>query len=208
MNNEMIITEHEMRSRFQGERDLVTYAPYHIGDRVVRCGQCHSVVKSEYAHNGCPLCGHTPFLPVPVIQGRETSATVTVSIHESARRSKTHYLLFLLLSACVALLPFLSSELSYYIFEATNGLNTEWALTLFVLVSFGVALYLYFSQKCRAMWLRNHNGYLLVFVPAFAPYIVLAGIWLAILVLSIIFYGVAIIICVGIFIGIVAGSSD
>lgn len=208
MQNELIITEREMNSRFQGERDLVTYAPYHIGDRVVRCGRCHSIVKSEYAQDGCPLCGHTPFFPVPIVRGQESSSTAVVSTRHYAYRSKKQYLLFLLLSACAALIPFLSSELTFYIYEATYGLNTEWAFALFGAVSFGVALYLYLNKKYIAIWQRKDTGYLLVFAPVLSPYIVLAGIWLAILVLSIIFYGIAIVICIGIFIGIVAGSGD
>lgn len=208
MQNELIITEHEMLSRFQGERDLVTYAPYHIGDRVVRCGRCHCVVKSEYAQNGCPLCGSTPFFPIPITRSNNTATSSVQSVHQNVVRSKKYYLLFLLLSACVALLPFFSSDLSYLVYEATYGLETEWCFVLFGLVSFGTVLYLYFSKKYSIVWQREPYGFLLAFVPMLAPYLILAGIWLAILVLSIVFYVIAIIICVAVFIGIIAGSSD
>ena len=42
MRNEMTITRADLENRFYGERDLVSCAPYQVGDRVVRCGSCHA----------------------------------------------------------------------------------------------------------------------------------------------------------------------
>lgn len=66
MNHELVITEGDLRTRFNNERDMVTLSPYRVGDRVVRCSSCRTIVKSEFVSGGCPICGHSPFLPAPV----------------------------------------------------------------------------------------------------------------------------------------------
>ena len=89
MNHELVITEGDLRTRFNNERDMVTLSPYRVGDRVVRCSSCRTIVKSEFVFGGCPICGHSPFLPAPV-----NTRTVGTSAIET--RSLTSLLLSLI----------------------------------------------------------------------------------------------------------------
>lgn len=66
MRFESTITEDDLKTRFAGMRDVVTLSPYRIGDRIVRCGRCRAIIKTEFiTGKTCPLCA-APFLPAPV----------------------------------------------------------------------------------------------------------------------------------------------
>lgn len=176
-----------MQTRFQGERDLITYAPYRVGDRVVRCGTCRAVIKTEFVSNSCPLCRHTPFLPSPV-----TSPQKSVIISENTR-SLTTFLWLLLLSVLAAYIPLSFPGISDFLCEASFGIELEQVLLCVGLIGLATAIGLYCNSNCRRMWQTSSNGTLLVLVPASSPYLVLAAMW-AIIVIA----------CFGLIVGIVA----
>ncbi len=181
MREEMIITEADLKSRFQGERDLVTYELYRVGDRVVRCGACRAVIKSEFVtDNRCPLCGSTPFLPSPV-----NISQPNINNRVSTNSLKA-FLWFLLLSAVAAYLPFAFPEALDFLYEATLSVGLEATLIYIGVISFVTAIILYNNKTCRRLWQTSDAGGFLVLAPFSAPYLLLAGLWLIMFALALI----------------------
>lgn len=179
MDYEQIITESDLRTRFNNERDMVTLSPYRVGDRVVRCSSCRTIVKSEFISGGCPICGHSPFLPAPV----STRAVGTSAIET---RSLTPLLWLLLLSAAVSLLPFAFPSMAEFLYEATFGIGFCYSMLCVGAVGVVAALITYNNSNGRRMWRNADGGFLLLLIPAGTPYLLLAAIWAVIFVLSII----------------------
>lgn len=193
MNHELVITESDMRTRFNNERDMVTLSPYRVGDRVVRCSSCRTIVKSEFASRGCPICGHSPFLPAPI----NTSDVRTTAIET---RSLTTFLWLLLLSAMVSLLPFAFPSMTEFLYEATFGIELCYSMLCVGAVSLIAALITYNNSNGRRRWQNADGGGLLLLIPVGTPYLLLAAIWAVILVISIII----VIACIAFVIGIIA----
>jgi hypothetical protein len=172
MRNEMVITEADLNSRFQGERDLITYAPYRVGDRVVRCGACRAVIKSEFVtRNTCPLCGRTPFSPTPVVPPPEgTGNTGRVA----------GFAWWLLLAVAAAYIPFAFPKAAAFLFEAAFGIGPAHTLLCVGVIALVAAAVVFFHKGCRRLWQTSRSGALLVFVPVTAPYCVLATVWIGI----------------------------
>lgn len=168
MREEMIITEADLASRFQGERDLITYSLYRVGDRVVRCSGCRAVIKSEYvSDNRCPLCGCTPFLPAPV------NPTQQGVIHSGNIRSLTAFLWSLLISAIAAYIPFAFSGENDFLYKASFGMGLVPMLIFIGGTSLISAITLYFSRSMRSLWQKSEWGGFLALMPMSAPYFVL-----------------------------------
>ena len=178
MYGELVITEEIMAERFEGERDLVTYAPYRVGDRVVRCGACRAVIKSEFISSGCPLCGRTPFPSAPVDPNRQSVIT------SSTRSLKTFFWL-LFFSVLAAYIPFAFPKAADFIYMVAFDIAPNAILTCIGIISLIAALVLYYSETCRYLWKWSSCGSLFVFVPFSAPYLVLAIIWLAMIAIGV-----------------------
>lgn len=199
MRGELIITQADLESRFQGERDLITYSPYRVGDRVVRCSGCRAVIKSEYiTNNCCPLCGCTPFLPAPVSPAQPGTIT------SGNIRSLTAFLWLLILSAAAAYLPFAFPGASTFLYEASFGMDLGLLLISVGAVSLTAALLLYFNEDARRLWQRSSRGALLVLGPVTAPYFVLAVLWVVALAIALAVAAA----CFGLIIGIIIGLSE
>ncbi len=195
MREEMIITEADLASRFQGERDLITYSPYRIGDRVVRCSGCRAVIKSEYvSNNRCPLCGRTPFLPAPV------NPTQQGVISSGNIRSLTTFLWLLVLSIIAVYIPFVFPGAIGFLYEASFEIGLGPMLISIGIISLIAAIILYFNRRTRWLWQNSGWGGFLVFVPVSAPYSLLAALWLVVFALAI----AAVIACIALVIGIIA----
>lgn len=192
MNHELVITENELRTRFHNERDMVTLSPYRVGDRVVRCSSCRTIVKSEFISGGCPICGHSPFLPASV----DTRSVVTTG---DGSRSLTAFLWLLLLSATAALLPYAFPDMTEFIYEATFEIGFYNSMVCVIVVSVIAAVITYNNRKGRRMWLDSDGGALLLLIPVGAPYLVLAVIWAVVFIISIIIA----IACIAFVIGII-----
>ena len=184
MDHEMVITQKDLDTRFQGERDLVTYAPYQIGDRVVRCSACHCVVKTEFITNQCPLCGHAPFVPVPVV-APEDDAPV-----RNQRRDRSDFFWMLMVSAGLSLVPYFIFEGSSFMQEVTFGAAPDQVLLYGSLTALIVALIVYCSAG-KSWEKREGSGFVLL--PAISPYLLLAGIW-ALIALSAVLLTIGIIV--------------
>ena len=179
MNYELVITEGDLRTRFNNERDMVTLSPYRVGDRVVRCSSCRTIVKSEFVSGGCPICGHSPFLPAPV-------NTMVVETSATEKRSLTAFFWLLLLSAAFSLLPFVFPSMAEFLYEATFGIGLCYSMLGVGVVSVATALITYNNGKGRRMWQNTDGGVLLLLIPIGTPYLLLAAIWAVIFVISII----------------------
>lgn len=193
MNHELVITESDLRTRFNNERDMVTLSPYRVGDRVVRCSSCRMIVKSEFVSGGCPICGHSPFLPAPV-----NTRVVGTSAIET--RTFTAFLWLLLLSAAFSLLPFAFPSMAEFLYEATFGINLCYSMLGVGVVSVVAALITYNNSKGRRMWQNTGGGALLLLIPLGTPYLLIAAIWAVIFVISIIIAIACIVFAFGIII--------
>lgn len=191
MRGEYILTAEDLRTRFQGERDLITYSPYRVGDRVVRCGSCGRVIKAEFvAGNTCPLCSAS-FRAIPVIPRQ------AAPVRAARTRSLKTYLWLLILFAVLSFLPYASPEACYDLQELGFGASLE-AMLIYNGTAAGIAaLLLYRNQTCRTAWRSKPAGWLLALLPGFAPVglllaarpliailEVLAGIFLAFVVIA------------------------
>lgn len=178
MRGEMIITEADYASRFQGERDLITCSPYCVGDRIVRCGTCRAIIKSEFVTEaGCPLCGSTPFVPATVIPPQR-------AVPSGYARSLRSFLWLLLLSAALAYLPFVLPGAERSLKVLFLGMES-WGRQVYVgLVGLAAAGVLYFRRDARRMWQRSKWGGLLALGPMLAPYILLGAVWIAVYALA------------------------
>ena len=117
MRYEMTITQADLENHFRGERDLVSYSPYQVGDKVVRCGSCHAVVKTNFiTNNCCPLCG-ARFVPAPVRSAREQPV--------EAGSLKTFFWL-LIGSAGFAMFPLLFPTAFFFLQEAAFGVSASY----------------------------------------------------------------------------------
>ena len=188
MRGELVITADELRTRFQGERDLVTYSPYQIGDRVVRCSCCRSVIKTEFVLAGvCPLCGQRPFVPAPVInEDRHHMDEAHYAVHY---RSLTCYLVLLILSAGLSLAPLYFPNLYELFYEATFNIGLQNCRIAAGIISSLAAVILYCSDQCRLIWRRSRFGWALLLIPMAVPYITVLAIWAVIFIVSFIIAG-------------------
>ena len=169
MQEEKILTRRDLVTRFANEVDLVLCAPYQVGDRVVRCGSCCRIIKTEYiADNRCPLCCHGPFLPAPV------DIPAPAALRAPVRRTPVEYLLLLLLSAGAALFPFLYPEQTAALWEwlylTAMATGAQWIGS----AAFFAAMMLFCSRCCRKLWKYTAAGWMTALIPAAIPYIILA----------------------------------
>lgn len=171
MRGEMIITETDLVSRFRGERDLITYAPYQVGDRVVRCSHCKAVVKSEFVNHCCPLCSCTPFTPAPVDPAQQRI------IPSHTVRSLTTFFWILLLSVVATYIPFAFPGAVVFLDEASLGIGLSTLLISIGVISLITATVLYFNKSTRRFWQDSGWGCFLALAPVSAPYLVLASLW-------------------------------
>ena len=222
MRYEMIITDRDLKTRFKGERDLVTYAPYHIGDRVVRCRNSLSVIKTEFIDAQCPLCGHAPFTPAPIQteqfvirQSKSGGMALTPAMspvrgtvrhngnaEHREQRSLPCFLLLLILSAVVALVPFAVAffipEAGEFIYEATCEIGLGYAAAIAGVISLITVLLIYSNDNNRRKWCDAEGGGALVLLPVSTPYMVLAAIWIVISLLATLLVIAGIIFALGI----------
>lgn len=204
MRGELVITERELQTRFRGERDLVTLAPYQVGDRVIRCGNCHAVVKTQFVTaGGCPLCGHAPFTPSPVIN--EPSAYVAPS---RTQRGIRGFFGWLILSAASSLLPFIFPGMRSAISDAMFGLSVGWIIAIFCALSLISLLVLMCNDTITEIWQNSEAGRLLAFIPGAVPYAALCSLWLVIIVVKIILAILLIGLCIAAVIGLIGGLSN
>lgn len=189
MTGETVLTPHDLQTQFRDERDEVTYAPYRVGDRVVRCSHCRAVIKTEFVtDNCCPLCGARPFRTAPVI-------LPPVSCHVRPRHDRSLLLFFVLLVLSVALtfLPFCFPGVLPFFQKAVFVHQPQPCLTFFAAASIASALVLFCSGYCRRMWRSSPDGWQLVLVPTLVPYLLVAALWIigmaiAIALVGLIFY--------------------
>ena len=203
MQGEMIITEADMRTRFEGERDLITYAPYRVGDRIVRCNHCMSIVKTEFVtSNQCPLCGYPSFnppnRPIPTTPTSPSALYAGGTTIVPSGRSLVVYLWLLICSGVLALLPYCFEDVRNLIYEATFNIGIGNAVLVTIFISVVAVLVLYFSSHIRERWQRAGSGCLLPLIPFSAFYLILAAIWLVIVVLAVIAALAAIALVIGI----------
>lgn len=206
MQEELIITEADLASRFRGERDLITYAPYRVGDRVVRCGSCRAVIKSEFVTDRCPLCSSTPFRPAPVnfpASAMASSPARNVITAEPGRSLST-FLWLLLLSVAVAYIPFAFPEAADFLYNAAFGMAWGPMLISVGAISLLAAVILFFHEDTRSLWQNSDFGGWLLLGPIAAPYCVLAAVWAVVIAISLAI-GLA---CIGLVIGIIASISQ
>lgn len=173
MRNEMTITRADLENRFCGERDLVSCAPYQVGDRVVRCGSCHAVVKTNFIiNNCCPLCSHSPFIPIPV-----------QPVQEQLTENGSLKVFFWLLigSAGFAVLPLLFPAAFFFLQEAAFGVPAPYLFAFFCASSLISAFLLYADQDNQRIW-QNGGGGLFILIPAAVPYLILTAVWCVLLV--------------------------
>ena len=194
MHNEMVITDIDIKTRFQEERDLITYEPYRVGDRVVRCGNCRAVIKTEFVSNDtCPLCGCSPFIPALVNASQENA------IVSEKSRSLTVYMCLLMLSAMAAYIPFSFSEASRFLCEASFQIGLEATLVFVGLTGIITVAVLYLNVRYRKTWQTAPAGSLLVLTPAAMPYLVLTAVWVLMGILVI----MAVLVCCYLVIGLI-----
>ena len=151
------------------------------------------IVKSEFVSGGCPICGHSPFLPAPV-----NTRVVGTSAIET--RTFTAFLWLLLLSAAFSLLPFAFPSMAEFLYEATFGINLCYSMLGVGVVSVVAALITYNNSKGRRMWQNTGGGALLLLIPLGTPYLLIAAIWAVIFVISIIIAIACIVFAFGIII--------
>ena len=176
MRNEMTITRVDLENRFSGERDLVSYSPYQVGDRIVRCGSCHAVVKINFiTNNCCPLCSHSPFIPIPVQPVQEQPMEVG---------SLRTFFWLLIGSAGFSALPLLFPAAFFFLQEAAFGVPAPYLFAFFCVSSLIAAFLLYADQDNRRIW-QNGEGGLFILIPAAAPYLVLAAVWCVLFIFAI-----------------------
>lgn len=208
MNFEMVVTEHDLRTRFEGERDLVTYAPYRVGDRVVRCRDCRAVIKTEFISGSCPLCGHAPFQPSPVDASYSfhTPSEVPRVVPGTAPHSRQtdNALWLLLLSVATTLIPFCFPDAASFIMRASFGMDLKTCILCAVILSGICAVILFFCRRNSSAWPSSRAGNLLFLLPTAVPYGILAALWAVIAVVAI----VVVIGCIAIVIGIISGMCD
>ena len=193
MRYEMTITQADLENHFRGERDLVSYSPYQVGDKVVRCGSCHAVVKTNFiTNNCCPLCG-ARFVPAPVRSAREQPV--------EAGSLKTFFWL-LIGSAGFAMFPLLFPTAFFFLQEAAFGVSASYLFAFFCASSL-IAAFLYADQDNQRIW-RNGGGGLLILIPAAAPYLILTAVWCVLLIFAV---AAALIGCI-LLIGILASFSE
>ena len=194
MRYEMTITQADLENHFRGERDLVSYSPYQVGDKVVRCGSCHAVVKTNFiTNNCCPLCG-ARFVPAPVRSAREQPV--------EAGSLKTFFCL-LIGSAAFAMFPLLFPTAFFFLQEAAFGVSASYLFAFFCASSLIAAFLLYADQDNQRIW-RNGGGGLLILIPAAAPYLILTAVWCVLLIFAV---AAALIGCI-LLIGILASFSE
>ena len=202
MQGETIITEQDLQTRFQGERDLVTCAPYRVGDKIVRCGSCRAIVKSEFVtSNYCPLCGHSPFSPGVV------STSHASTILERRSRKLKPFLLLLILSAAMSLIPFAFPEVAGFLCEAAFGIGIWGGMVCAGIIGVVVAIILYNNRTVRRWWQTSAPGVCLIVIPSVSPYAVLAATWAVMVVVSI-FVAIAIVVAVVALIGAIISGLD
>lgn len=158
MNHKMVISESDLITRFNNERDVVTLSPYHV----VRCSSCRTIVKSEFVSDRCPVCGHSPFLPAPINASRNRSPVIET-------RSLITFLWLLLLSAAAALIPFAFPDTTEFIYKATFEVGFYYSIICVGAVSAIAALIIYNNRKGRKMWQNANGGGFLLLIPAGAP---------------------------------------
>ena len=194
MRYEMTITQADLENHFRGERDLVSYSPYQVGDKVVRCGSCHAVVNTNFITNKCcPLCG-ARFVPASVQSAREQPVEVG--------SLKTFFWL-LIGSAGFAMFPLLFPTAFFFLQEAAFGVSASYLFAFFCASSLIAAFLLYADQDNQRIW-RNGGGGLLILIPAAAPYLILTAVWCVLLIFAV---AAALIGCI-LLIGILASFSE
>ena len=206
MRGEMVITEADMQSRFSGERDLITYEPYHVGDRIVECDHCKSIIKTEFITSDvCPVCEYPSFRES--LRPQTTmSAAVRENVPVGVGRSLKVYFWLLLCAAAVALLPYCFESTRNLIASATFGIEMRTAALLTLALSVIAFLVLYLNHSLRASWQFSDGGFLLLLVPTFVPYAILAAIWLVIAAIAVLITILVIAFVIGIISAIVSGS--
>ncbi len=223
MNYVTVLTERELQTRFLGERDAVTLDPYRVGDRVVRCASCKRVVKAEFAANGCPLCGTTPFVPAPVertpgraVPARAAAPARTVparqaraapAAHIAPRRSRPMalFLWLLLLSAAAAALPYAIPDAAAFLVAATFETDSETSLYAILTASIIAAIITYNCRGARQHWRCADSGPWLLLIPICTPYLILAGIWAVLFVLKLLLAVIGVVVVFSMLVGVIAG---
>ena len=224
MLNEIIITPAELSSRFAGEYDVITHQPYRVGDHIVRCQRCSAVIKTDYIDGSCPLCGTSPFIPMQfsesnsILSGSQNRNRLsTQTLNESHNsivlprrrfRNDRNMKLFswlIFLSALVSPMPLLIEEVALFICEAMFGVDFQAAYAILSLIAIIAAVFIRFRNETADLWKRSKWGPALILIPAFSPYILLTAIWLFIAGVSIALALLAVVLCVGIMIGICKG---
>lgn len=224
MLNEIIISPAELSSRFAGEYDVITHQPYRVGDHVVRCQRCNTVIKADYIDGSCPLCGASPFIAMqfnesnPIIRETQYLADHTTQTrneshhtiilprhHFSYNRDMSLFSWLIFLSALVSLMPLLIEDVALFICEAMFGIELPVACIILSIIGFITAMFIRFQTKTADLWKHSKWGPLLTLIPAISPYILLTAMWLIIAGVSIALAILAVVLCVAIMIGLCQG---
>ena len=221
MLNEIIISPAELSSRFAGEYDVVTHQPYRVGDHIVRCQQCSTVIKADYIDGSCPLCGASPFIAMqfsessPVsreswyLSGRANQmrnesgpAIVLPRQHFRYNRDLRLFSWLIFLSALLSPMPLLIEEVALFLCEAMFGVELQVACIFLGVIAIITAMLIRFCDETIELWQHSRWGPMLILVPGISPYALLTAIWLIIAGISIALAVLALVLCVAIMIGI------
>lgn len=162
MNNILTINENNIH-RF--DFDAVTHDRYQIGDRVTRCHNCRAVLKVDYVANGCPLCGMRPFVYDSLNPNH---------LPRHIARKNGLFALLLFLSAAISLIPMCFDGITDLVYRASFEIDAELYVSITATVTTLLVLCLPFARRA---WAHTQKGWLLVFAPAIAPYLLLLIIW-------------------------------
>ena len=219
MIHEIIISPADLSTQFAGEYDVITHQPYRIGDHIIRCRQCHTVIKTEYIDGECPLCGASPFVGTqfrpsnsnqsvnrrterrPQINHVSAPAAITPRHRFRYNRSERLLSWLITISAILSPLPLWIDAIAEFICEAMFGMGYLAVYIIFAVASLIAALIIECRNDTTELWKHSLWGPVLIPLPAFCPYLLLAGVWIVIGGLSIVLAIAALMLCIAVVMG-------
>lgn len=203
MTGEHTITRQEWERCFRGEHDALTHQAYEIGDAIVRCSNCHRIIKAEFVEGCCPLCGSSPFTSIPVI-----TQHVTIHTPQYYRRSENCFGCLLALSGFLSVVPLLFDGSAQVILKYMFGLSWDVTYFVFLGVTAIASVILALWEPTRTFWIRNRWGPVLLGIPILTPYAVLLCIWAVIGIAYVMISLLMIAVVIGIMCAFIAGLSE
>lgn len=214
MEHEVTISESDLRTRFSGEVDVITHQPYRAGDRIVRCSNCHTIIKTEYIDGGsCPLC-NSPFRTTAfetatqnniTIQSTRPILTTAQSYmspsrrHHRYNRSKDTLFYLLALAVCVSMVPFWFDASCNFIEKCTFDIDLVYVYIGMTSINIISSMVIWFSQKAEEIWKHGKWGPLILLIPILSPYGIIATVWAVLLGVGIAIVGLCFALVIGFF---------